>query len=90
MLTFQRILEPASKLKNFEREERYFGKYNLSPARMIDSLNAVSGVHLQQNHYMFDYYDKMVECIGNTLGIAFSRRILPWDEIRSLLAATKK
>ena len=28
------------------------GKY--SPARMIESLNAVSGAHLQQNYYIFD------------------------------------
>ncbi len=61
-----------------------------SPARMIDSLNAVSGAHLQQNYYMFDYYDEVLEHIGNTLGIDFSKRILPWGEIRRLLAATKK
>ena len=57
---------------------------------MIESLNAVSGAHLQQNYYMFDYYDDVVEHIGNTLGIDFSKRIIPWGEIRSLLAATKK
>jgi hypothetical protein len=179
MLAFQRILEPASKLKNFERKDHYFGKYDFSladvysracpfdgyyaivisecdlpdeqivdtyqglwrieesfritksdlenrpvyvsrkdhiqahfltcfiallllrilerktehkysPARMIESLNAVSGVHLQQNYYMSDYYDEAVEHIGNTLGIDFSRRILPWGEIRSLLTATNK
>jgi transposase len=63
---------------------------NYSPARMIESLNAVSGVHLQQNYYMFDYFDEVVEHIGNTLGIDFSKRILSWGEIRSLLAAPKK
>ncbi|MDD3805158.1 MAG: transposase, partial [bacterium] len=65
-------------------------QHKYSPARMIESLNAVSGAHLQQNYYMFDYYDDVVEHIGNTLGIDFSKRIIPWGEIRSLLAATKK
>ena len=39
---------------------------------------------------MFDYYADVVEHIGNTLGIDFSKRIIPWGEIKSLLAATKK
>lgn len=64
------------------------GKY--SPARMIESLNAVSGAHLQQNYYMFDYYDEVVEHIGNALGIDFTKRILSLGEIKKLLAATKK
>lgn len=61
-----------------------------SPARMIESLNAVCGTHLQQNYYLFDYYDEVVEYIGNTLGIDLSRRILPWGEIKSLLSAKRK
>lgn len=64
-------------------------KSKYSPARMIESLKAVSGSHLQQNYYMFDYYDDVVEHIGNALGIDFSKRILALGEIRKILAATK-
>jgi hypothetical protein len=61
-----------------------------SPARMIESLKAVSGTHLKQNYYMFDYYDEVVQHIGNALGIDFSKRIMSLNERRKLLAATKK
>ena len=64
------------------------GKY--SPARMIESLNAVSGSHLQQNYYMFDYFDEVLAHIGLALGMDFSRRFMSVGEIRNFLASTKK
>jgi transposase len=76
-LLFLRVLESKTE-----------GKY--SPARMIESLNAVSGAHLQENYYMFDYIDQVVEHIGTAIGIDFSKRILSLGEIKIILAATKK
>jgi transposase len=76
-LLFLRVLESKTE-----------GKY--SPARMIESLNAVSGAHLQENYYMFDYIDQVVEHIGSAIGIDFSKRILSLGEIKNILAATKK
>ena len=76
-LLFLRVLESKTE-----------GKY--SPARMIESLNAVSGAHLQENYYMFDYIDQVVEHIGSAIGIDFSKRILSLGEIKIILAATKK
>lgn len=69
-------------------ESKTEGKY--SPARMIESLNAVSGAHLQENYYIFDYMDQVVEHIGNAIGIDFSKRILSLGEIKKILAAVKK
>ena len=69
-------------------ESKTEGKY--SPARMIESLNAVSGSHLQENYYLFDYADQVTDHIGNVLGIDFSKRLLTLGEIKKILAATKK
>lgn len=69
-------------------ESKTEGKY--SPARMIESLNAVSGSHLQENYYLFDYADQVTDHIGNALGIDFSKRLLTLGEIKKILAATKK
>ena len=40
--------------------------------------------HIQQNYYLFDYYDEVLETIGATLEIDFSEQILSLGEIKKI------
>ena len=45
---------------------------------------------VQQNHYLFDYYDELLKDIGLILDIDFGKRIRTLGEIKKILAKTKK
>ena len=76
-LTISRILE--MKLKH---------KY--STGRIIDSLSRAECSLLQQNYYVFDYYDEVLKDIGNVTNIDFSKRIRTLGEIKQVIADSKK
>lgn len=76
-LTIARILE----LKT----ER---KYSIS--RLLGSLADSQCSLLQQNYYLFDYYDDVLKDIGAATGIDFSKRVRTLGEIKKILADTKK
>ena len=61
-LTISRILE-------MKLEHKY------STERIIDSLSRAECSLLQQNYYVFDYYDEVLKNIGNVTNIDFSKRI---------------
>ena len=54
------------------------------------ALANASGTEIGSNLYVFDYYDSVLEAIGKDFGIDFSRQSLTAQEIRTLLASTKK
>lgn len=76
-LTIARILELKTKRK-----------YNIG--KLLDSLSHAQCTLLQQNYYLFDYYDEVLKEIGNATGIDFSKRIRTLGEIKKNLADTKK
>ena len=76
-LTISRILE-------MKLEHRY------STGRIIESLSKSECSLLQQNYYIFDYYDDVLKDIGKVTGIDFSKRIRTLGEIKQELAETKK
>lgn len=57
---------------------------------ILDSLSKASCTLVQQNYYLFDYYDEVLKDIGNVVGIDFSKRIRTLGEIKKILADTKK
>lgn len=57
---------------------------------ILDSLSKASCSLVQQNYYLFDYYDEVLKSIGNVVGIDFSKRIRTLGEIKKILADTKK
>ena len=61
-----------------------------SVGRILDSLSKAECSLLQQNYYLFDYYDETLRDIGNALDIDFSKRIRTLGEIKKVLADTKK
>lgn len=76
-LTLSRILE-------MKLEHKY------SAGRILESLSKASCSLIQQNYYMFDYYDEVLKDIGDLMNIDFSKRVRTLGEIKQTLADTKK
>ena len=76
-LTIARILE-----NKLER------KYSIGT--ILESLSKAECSLIQQNYYLFDYYDEVLKDIGEMLDIDFGKRIRTLGEIKKILAKTKK
>ncbi len=76
-LTLSRILE-------MKLEHKY------SAGKILDSLSKASCSLIQQNYYMFDYYDEVLKDIGELINIDFAKRIRTLGEIKQIIADTKK
>lgn len=63
-------------------------KYSIT--QMLESLKNAECTLLQQNYYLFDYYDDILKDIGKTFGIDFSQRLRTLGEIKKILATVKK
>lgn len=63
-------------------------KYSI--ARILESIRKSECIHIQQNCYLFDYRDEILETIGNKLDIDFTKQILSLGEIKKKLRTTKK
>jgi transposase len=61
-----------------------------SEAAIINSLVRACCVHMNENNYMAFYYDDILKCIGDNLGIDFKQRHKTSAEIRNMIALTKK
>ena len=76
-LTLTRILE-------MKLEHKY------SAEKMIDSLKKATCTLLQQNYYLFDYYDEVLKDIGKVTNVDFAKRLRTLGEIKKELAETKR
>lgn len=76
-LTIARILE-------MKLERKY------SIGKLLDTLSKSQCSLLQQNYYVFDYYDEILKDIGKAMDIDFAKRIRTLGEIKKVLAETKK
>lgn len=76
-LTISRILE-------MKLDRKY------SIGRLLESLSKAQCTLIQQNYYLFDYYDEVLKDIGAVINIDFSKRIRTLGEIKKVLADTKK
>lgn len=76
-LTIARILE--NKLEH---------KYSVGT--ILESLSKAECSLVQQNYYLFDYYDELLKDIGLIMDIDFGKRIRTLGEIKKILAKTKK
>ena len=61
-----------------------------STAAILESLRKCSCSHVEENYYLFDYYDDVLKDIGTATGIDFSRKYLRLGDIRKVLGETKK
>ncbi|HEY5562839.1 MAG TPA: transposase, partial [Clostridiaceae bacterium] len=63
-------------------------KYSIT--QLLESLVKAECTYIQQNYYLFDYYDNILMDIEVIFGIEFSKRIRSLGEIKKILAYTKK
>ncbi|MEA3424528.1 MAG: transposase [Bacillota bacterium] len=62
-------------------------QYNIT--KMIESLQKSSCTNVQQNYYLFDYYDEILDCIGRALNVDFSTKIRTLQQIKKNISETK-
>lgn len=69
-------------------EHRLGGKYCVG--KMLESLSRASCTHMQENTYIFDYFDEVLSDIGNEFGIEFRKKYMQLGEIKKILGDVKK
>ena len=63
-------------------------KYSIGA--MLETLAKTECTYLQQNYYLFDYTDDILDDLGTIFGIDFSKRVRGLGEIKKILASVKK
>jgi len=58
--------------------------------QVLHSLRKCSCVHIEGNHYVQSYYDSVLDLVGKSIGIDFSRRYGTLRKIREKIGSTKK
>lgn len=69
-------------------ELRVEGAYSVTT--MIESLRRASCSHIQENYFLFDYYDDVLFDIGKKLNIDFGKKCMRLGEIKKILSGVKK
>lgn len=69
-------------------EHRLKGKYSVTD--MLESLSRASCSHIQENYYLFDFYNDVLEDIGKELNIDFSKKFMKLGDIKKILGEVKK
>jgi len=64
--------------------------YNFTPEQIITCLNEISCSHEHTNLYLFDYRSKISDALGKAFGIDFTNKRLRLNEIKNILASSKK
>ena len=61
-----------------------------SVGKILESLNKCNCYNIQENYYIFNYYDEVLKDIGERLGIDFSLKNRSLQDIKKILGTTKK
>lgn len=69
-------------------EYRLTRKYSVMA--ILESLGKASCSHIQENYYLFNYYDDLLADIGTDLGIDFTSKYMSLGQIKKFLAEVKK
>jgi len=69
-------------------EKKLGGKYSVH--RILESLKRSSCSLLEQNLYLFDYHDQVLADIGKFLDIDFGLKYRKTEDIKKIIAGTKK
>jgi len=65
-------------------------EFRFSARRLVDSLNSYSGSKLEENIFVFDHRDEVLDAVGQACDIDFSLKYRTLGEIKKLLAKVKK
>ena len=63
-------------------------KYSIG--KILESLNQCNCYNIQENYYVFNYYDEVLRDIGEVLEIDFSLKNRSLQDIKKILGTTKK
>ena len=63
-------------------------KYSVS--KILESLSKCNCTNIQENYYLFDYYDTLLKDIGLITNIDFSLKNRSLQDIKKILGTTKK
>ncbi len=63
---------------------------NHSITKMIESLKNCTCTNIDQNYYLFDYYDEVLKDIGEATNVNFSTKIRTLQQIKKNISNTKK
>ena len=69
-------------------EYKLQGKYSIT--KIINSLNKCTCTNVDQNYYLFDYYDEVLQDIESVTNIDFSTKIRTLQQIKKNISETKK
>ena len=69
-------------------EHRLKDKHSI-PA-MLESLGKASCSHIQENYYLFDFYNDVLADISSDLNIDFSKKYMKLGEIKKTIGEVKK
>ena len=61
-----------------------------SVGKILESLSNCNCSQLENNYYVFSYYDEVLKDIGNVINIDFSKKYRRLQDIKKILAETKK
>lgn len=64
--------------------------HRYSIGKLLDSMARSSCTHVQENLYLFRYYDEVLELLGQKTGIPFDHKMLSLGEIKKILGSTKR
>jgi transposase len=70
--------------------QKRLGDKKYSVPKILESLNKASCSPIDDNHYLFDYRDDVIEDVFKYLDIDLRKKILSQKEIRTLIGSTKK
>lgn len=73
-----------SRVLQYKLDKKY------SVGKILESLSKCMCSHIENNYYLFSYYDKVLEDIGNILNLDFSKKYLRLQEIKKNLGNVKK
>ena len=63
-------------------------KYSVE--KILESLKQCNCSHIENNYYLFNYFDDILKDIGDAVSIDFSNKYMRLQEITKILAETKK
>ena len=63
-------------------------KYSVE--KILDSLKQCNCSHIENNYYLFNFFDDVLKDVGNAVSIDFFRKYIRLQEIKKILAETKK
>jgi len=69
-------------------QKKIGGQY--SSEKILDSLTKSCCVNFQDNHYVFDYNDEVLDAIGEAVGVDFGQKFRTLSDIKKIIANTKK